>query len=239
MDNNTMIFNTILIDHLCLHWGLCLISYIIDTNKLVLKKLPNRTVIPKDILSVVVLNQILVTIPVLYLAAEWFPPGDILELTNLIKLPLTILLTEIIFYYVHRAFHKVKFLIKYHALHHEITGPFTLATFYCHPVEMLAGNIAPFIIAGLLVNLNFQTMRLWHFIAVFNTMINAHGGYQILDSLCSSATHSYSTHSYSTNGDATHSYSINDFTTHDQHHQTKNPPYGLIGIMDYIYQKNI
>ena len=199
---------------------------------LILKKLPNRTVIPKDILSVVLLNQILVTIPVLYLAAEWYPPGEILELTNLIKLPLTILLTEIIFYYVHRAFHKVKFLIKYHALHHEITGPFTLATFYCHPVEMLAGNIAPFIIAGLLVNLNFQTMRLWHFIAVFNTMINAHGGYQILDSLYCSATHVSTSHGSTTNGDT-----MRGSTTHDQHHQTKNPPYGLIGIMDYIHHK--
>jgi sterol desaturase/sphingolipid hydroxylase (fatty acid hydroxylase superfamily) len=128
-----------------------------------------------------------------------------LDLTNFIKLPIAILLTEVIFYYVHYAFHKVPFLIKFHALHHEITGPFTLATFYCHPVEMLAGNLAPFIVAGKLSGLNFQTMRLWHFIAVFNTMISAHGGYQVFNS------------------------------THDQHHKTKTHTYGLIGLMDYIH----
>lgn len=196
---------TILIDHLCLHWGLCFISYMID-NIISPKKLPKRTAIPKNILSVVLFNQICVTLPVLYIAADWFPLGYILDLTNLIKLPTAILLTEVIFYYVHQAFHTVPFLIKLHALHHEITGPFTLATFYCHPVEMLAGNLAPFIIAGKLAGLNFQTMRLWHFIAVFNTMISAHGGYQAFNS------------------------------THDQHHKNKTHTYGLIGLMDYIHQ---
>lgn len=198
-----MQFYTILTNHICLHWGLCLISYMIG-NIASIKKLPKRTNMPKDILSIVLFNQLLVTLPVLYIVADWFYPGHILDLTNLIKLPIAILLTEVIFYYVHRAFHKMPFLIKYHVLHHEITGQFTLAT--CHPVEMLAGNLAPFISGGLLAGLNFETMRLWHFIAVFNTMISAHGGYQAFNS------------------------------THDQHHKTKTHTYGLIGLMDYMHQ---
>ena len=198
-------FYTISTDHICLHWGLCFISYMID-NIIRPKKLSKGTAIPKDILYMVIFNQICVTLPVLYIVADWFPLGHIIDLTNIIKLSIAILLTEVIFYYVHQAFHKVPFLIRFHALHHEITGPFTLATFYCHPVEMLAGNLAPFIIGGWLAGLNFETMRLWHFIAVFNTMISAHGGYQAFNS------------------------------THDQHHKTKTHTYGLIGLMDYIHQ---
>jgi hypothetical protein len=88
-------FYTISTDHICLHWGLCFISYMID-NIISIKKLPNRNKIPKDILYTVIFNQICVTLPVLYTVSDWFPPGHILDLTNFIKLPIVILLTEVI-----------------------------------------------------------------------------------------------------------------------------------------------
>ena len=48
---------------------------------------------------------------------------------------------DIIYMYIHRAFHEIPGLYKYHKQHHEYEKNFTLVSQYCHPIEQLVGNI--------------------------------------------------------------------------------------------------
>lgn len=202
-------FITIFSDHLLLYWSLCYVIALIDlyicirnqqsTYKLSNWTLPeNPLIIAKDVL----INQFCVLLPIVYMCADFFPQGSLFEPSNLYKIPITLLLTEILFYYTHVLFHSYYFW-KYHSVHHTSTGPYALCTFYCHPLEMALVNIAPLVVSALVAGLNFQTMRLWHMVAVTNTVVVAHGGFKVFG---------------------------NKF--HDLHHQYKNCNYGLFEILD-------
>ena len=202
-------FYTIFSDHLLLHWSLCSVISVIDlyiyiTDQQNTYKLSNRTLPdnPLIIAKGVLINQFCVLLPILYLCGDLFTQGSVFTLSNLYKIPIPLLITEILFYYSHVLFNSYYFW-KYHSVHHASTGPYALCTFYCHPLEMALVNITPLLVSGLITGLNFQTMRLWHIVAVTNTVVVAHGGFKVFG---------------------------NKF--HDLHHRYKNCNYGLFEILD-------
>jgi sterol desaturase/sphingolipid hydroxylase (fatty acid hydroxylase superfamily) len=64
-------------------------------------------------------------------------------------------------------------------------------------------NVFPLLASGIILGLNFQTMRVWHIVAVSNTIIVAHGGYTCFGR-----------------------------SAHDIHHLYKTCNYGIFGFLD-------
>jgi methylsterol monooxygenase len=165
------------------HWSICSFLFLFDSylyisNKWVQYKL-NNTLFPVNLIDVVnqvLFNQIFVTFPIIYLFINLFPEGSLFELSNIYKIPITLLSIEFLFYYSHVILHF--YFPKYHSIHHEWTQPCVISTLYCHPIEQVISNILPLILSGLISGLNINTMRAWHVLALSNTLISAHGGYK-------------------------------------------------------------
>ena len=130
------------------------------------------------IISLVLFNQICVSIPTFYFFPDLSGKGSF----SLLSLGVAVLLHEFFFYYIHRLIHTSYFYSRIHKIHHTWVVPIGVATFYAHPLEHLMGNVLPVILSGLLANMNFTTMRIWHNLAVLNAVIVAHGGYRISQS---------------------------------------------------------
>lgn len=94
---------------------------------------PNNTDF-KKIYKAIFINSIS-TIITTYIFIQ-FPS---LEIENVLKFPLSVLITGMYFYPVHRLLH-TKYLYKYHQKHHEYNKPFALAGLYCSIFEMIVLN---------------------------------------------------------------------------------------------------
>jgi len=205
-------FYILAFDHIFIHWTLCMVLSIVDlyiyfTGQNDQFKASFRTVPENPVLVAkqVLINQFFVVCPIMYLSVDFFPQGSLWELSNIYKIPLTMLFTEFLFYYTHILFHSYYFW-QFHQIHHTSTGPYALCTFHCHPLEMALVNVFPILISAVLAGLNFQTMRLWHMVALSNTIVVAHGGYKC--------------------------FSPNP---HDLHHKYRNCNYGIFGFLDNIH----
>jgi sterol desaturase/sphingolipid hydroxylase (fatty acid hydroxylase superfamily) len=218
---NTMMFYTLLYDHLILHWSLFLITISIDFyiflinqwNKYKLLE-SNYPVGLKQTIINVLYNEVFILVPSLYLFSaimkddKEFLEGELIIIDNLYKIPIVFIVMDFLFYFMHRLFHS-KYLYKYHSIHHQLTGPNTASTFYCHPLEMLFVNILPLLLSILICRVNFLTARFIHFVSVSNTMIVAHGGYKYFNN-----------------------------NSHDLHHKYRNCNYGLL-ITDRLFDTNL
>ena len=211
------VFNTLLYDHLILHWTLFTITALIDFYLFLMAswneyKLleTNYTIGLTQTIGNILCNEVFILLPSLYFFSaimednEEFLKGNLIIIDNLYKIPLVFIIMDFIFYIVHRLFHS-KYLYKYHSIHHQWKGPNTASTFYCHPLEMLFVNILPLLSSIMICKLNFTTVRFIHFVSVSNTMVVAHGGYKYFNN-----------------------------KKHDLHHKYRNGNYGIL-IMDRLF----
>ena len=53
---------------------------------------------------------------------------------------------DLLYTFVHWAFHVYPSLYKYHKVHHEYDSVFSIMAQYCHPVEQLLGNLVQYIL---------------------------------------------------------------------------------------------
>ena len=171
---------SLLSDHLTLHWLAIASVWLVESCVSYMmqratgtQSQPTRQT-GQAVIKQVIINQ-LCSAPVLICLNEQFEPGPLLDYKNIIKVPLCIVITEVIFYYTHQLFH-LTWLSRFHVKHHS-QSPSTAATFYCHPVEMIALNIAPLALGAMFAGLNWSTMRLLHAAAMINTMLYSHSEY--------------------------------------------------------------
>lgn len=174
---------TNVLDHLVIHWGICVPLFMFDIVlyfsgkwKTYKSAEPQINVPLTNTVVTVLLNQFLITFPVMWLLGD-FPEGSLFSWENLYKIPLTFLFLEIMFFYSHLLLHTQWFYSRFHYIHHKWTYPMAISALYAHPFEHLLSNVLPVILAAKFTGLNFITTRVWHAFVLANTLIVAHGGY--------------------------------------------------------------
>ncbi|KFG85613.1 C-4 methylsterol oxidase [Metarhizium anisopliae] len=70
----------------------------------------------------------------------------------------SLLVFEVLFYYIHRLMHTRLFYRPVHAMHHRMTDKVCLGAFYVHPVEFLMVGFGAFMGAVALTRTHFSTM---------------------------------------------------------------------------------
>ena len=85
------------------------------------------------------------------------------------QIPGCVLLTDILFYYPHRAMHS-KWLYPLHKHHHMWTRNIGMAALYAHPLEHIFVNVAPPFLAGVLLRCHPVVLAMWVAIASMNTV---------------------------------------------------------------------
>ena len=123
----------------------------------------------------------------------------------LVKWPLHMLTTEILFYLTHRALHSVPFLYqRIHKTHHRFTAPTALCAAYAHPFEFIFGNVGPIAAGPVLTNAHPFTALVWFAAAMLSTC-KGHCGYNLMNA-----------------------------ATHDAHHTDGRTNFGVLHLMDAL-----
>ena len=85
------------------------------------------------------------------------------------QLVAAVILTDILFYPLHRLAH-TKYLYRFHAMHHEFHTPIPMAALYAGPVEHVVVNLVPPMVAGIVCRMDTLTFMVWAFAASVNTV---------------------------------------------------------------------
>jgi sterol desaturase/sphingolipid hydroxylase (fatty acid hydroxylase superfamily) len=88
-----------------------------------------------------------------------------------------LLITDIVFYTVHRILHLPK-LYKYHSLHHSYRYTYGPSAIYSSFVEFFLGNLGPNIVSFQFLQFSHLEMTLFIIFQTFYTVIVSHGGYK-------------------------------------------------------------
>ena len=137
---------------------------------------------PADLWQVVLTNQ-LVAMP-LTLAVGW----GLLELRGwevtaplpgpgrlLLELAVLALLTELSFWSAHRLLHLPWWFRRVHHVHHRYRAARPIAATYMHPLEYVAGNIAPMVLGVLVVGAHPLSAALLTVLATLNIVVTHSG----------------------------------------------------------------
>merc|ERR1711988_44920 len=118
----------------------------------------------------------------------------------------SLLVSEVIFYHIHRLFHEDKRLYaKIHKIHHTWKAPVAIMGTYAHPLEHIFCNLATILMGPLLCSAHPLMML----------------SYLLLFAVGAFAHHS--------------GYWSDDLGIHDLHHEIFNVNYGNAHILDYLY----
>lgn len=124
------------------------------------------------------------------------------------KMVASILISDCIYYHMHRVFHKIPFLYQFHKLHHIPMKSWGLVSMYCSPTEMIALNVTYVTFSPWLMNMQPTPYCVFVFILALYTLIS-HDGKTYAKAL--------------------------DATYHDKHHYKSTCNFGHIPIWDIIY----
>ena len=87
-----------------------------------------------------------------------------------------VLVEEILFYYIHRAFHSNPTLWALHGQHHDLTTPVAVATLYATWQENLLLNVLPVVLSPLFSGLPSSLLPIWTVVATLTSTLS-HSGF--------------------------------------------------------------
>ena len=168
----------------------------------------NRTNSVLNCVKVVLINQVGVLLPTIYILDYGSQIDFSIELPSateiFIQLIQVFIAGEIFYYYMHRCLHHKLIYRHIHKIHHEYITPIGIASLYCHPIEMLVGNTLTLIGPLYLFNVHGYVLYLGIILGFFESVAD-HAGYD-------------------TKGNF-----------HDKHHELFNCNYGTFKFLDYLH----
>ena len=127
-------------------------------------------------------------------------------------LGVNILISEVLFYHMHRLLHTKHLYRLVHKKHHHYKAPFALCAIYCHPFELVVGNLIPVTLGLVLTRAHIFFVFVWITGSALTTSAH-HSGYRL-------------PWMHSTDHQP-------EF--HDAHHLYFCCNYGMIGLCDAFY----
>lgn len=141
-----------------------------EQRELLLKKYKNGVML--SIFNIVVVGYLGICFAYLF-----YKPKQFNIYHSSIELTISIYSANILFYFVHRLFHSVKFLYKYHLYHHKFSEPIGLRAAYTHPIDYFFGNLLPLGITPFLLNVDLYTLSFIVYLSIYSTVIREHSDY--------------------------------------------------------------
>ena len=168
-----------------------------DRNKM---KETYRKIFPR-----VACNVVIATLPVAFLDSYYQPNIDFNILVSLWHFCLNLIISEILFYTVHRISHMRMFYAKYHKIHHELKEPIGMGALHTHWLDSIFGVLIPDSIGLYIMGAHKYTIYFWIVIATSFSILDSHSNYRNLSEY------------------------------HDNHHRLTNYNFGNGFFMDKIF----
>jgi len=158
-----------------------------------------------DIFQVVFWNMIYTGLfqPIFYFT---IPHGMLDPQFTIYRFLVSMVVTEVIFFYTHKILH-LPGLYKYHKAHHLFVEPCAFSALYCHPVEAVLCNQVAIAVGPLITGMGLYEIMVWSVLAAINTL---------------------KAHSRSKKPFFNSRY-------HDIHHQEHNKNFGFLYILDIAH----
>ena len=128
-------------------------------------------------IHLVVFNVCFVTCIAFYIADYFYEPRPFYVTTSLRDLIICKYSSEILFYGVHRLFHTIRFMQKFHRVHHEFSHPIGISAAYSHPIDYFFGNLVPLGISPFILNTDTYTIIFMVIFGVYTTIVREHSNY--------------------------------------------------------------
>lgn len=156
---------------------------ILDKFKIQQNKIQTTSVIDdtyKNSLYVVLWNSLICIIPgLLFVGAyENAYEGDFTIIKFGFDIMFARILTEILFYTIHRICHLSPFYKYIHKKHHEIITPVGITTLYMTPIDLYIGNILPTYLPLYILHSHPITIKFWIIATTINAVVFAHSGFK-------------------------------------------------------------
>ena len=148
----------------------CLINKNKEERKLIFQKYNSA-------LQLSLFNIIVVGYIGFLLVYTFYKPKEFNLYISTIEFIISINAANILFYFIHRLFHSVKFLSKYHRVHHEFKEPIGLRAAYTHPIDYFFGNLLPLGITPFILNMDIYTISLVTYLSIYTTVVREHSDY--------------------------------------------------------------
>ena len=105
-------------------------------------------------LPLVLFNLTVVSYPMFCLALSFYKPRPFNITESIIHIIVAKKISRFLFYFMHRLFHRIKILQKYHKVHHDFRYPIGMRAAYTHPIDFVFGNMIPLGITPFVLQVN-------------------------------------------------------------------------------------
>ena len=148
----------------------CLINYDSESRLLLYNKY-------KQSLPLALFNIIIVGYVWFNIVYHFYTPKPFNIYIATMEFIISLNVANISFYFIHRLFHSIKFLSKYHRVHHEFKEPIGLRAAYTHPIDYFFGNLMPLGLTPFLLNMDLVTITFITYLSIYSTVIREHSDY--------------------------------------------------------------